>query len=57
MNTLTMHGSLNVKFNILSCFKQEGSVEHSTPDQTRGHYGRNALPLVPAALQNQELKE
>jgi len=40
----------------LSCFKQ-GSVKHSTPDQTTGHYGKNALPLVPAALQNQELKE
>jgi len=41
----------------LSCFKQEGSVKHSTPDQTTGHCGKNALPVVPTALQNQELKE
>jgi hypothetical protein len=41
----------------LACFKKEGSVKHSTCDQTTGHFGQNALPLVPAALQNQELKE
>jgi len=41
----------------LSCFKKEGSVKHSTPDQTTGHYSKNSIPLAPAALQNQELKE